>query len=159
MKKVVSLFLALISFSVIIPTGTVIAEESNASKDDYYQEAYNLALIIENNTYFNEETKILTFDVENAIYEGLDKETAEQIEDTYNNMTAEEAEETYQAIIMSNYSSRSITGVLAAAAKILGKAGLTWLAQRLYDWGSEKFCDNYKDYNSITDNVCGFLGY
>lgn len=158
MKKIIYLFLSLISFSVILPTSTVVAAEHTDSQNKYYEEAYNLALIIENNTNYDEENKEILFDTENAINDGLDEDTAYQIEEHYSLMTPEEAEKTYNEIISSNYSTRSFTGLIAAAAKILAKAGLGWLARKLYDWGAEKFCNAYKDSNSVTENVCNFLG-
>lgn len=52
----------------------------------------------------------------------------------------------------------AVSALLISAGKVLAKAGLGWMAKKLLDWGSAKFCDTYKNSNSVTKSVCNFLG-
>jgi len=161
MRKIIYFLTFLLGLTVIMPTSVAVASEVNDTQSEAYEEAYHLATIISENTHFNESEKILTFDVENSIEQGLDESTAVQMENYYSSLSPEEAEQVYDEILSSSYSTRSVTvtSLLVAAGKILAKAGLGWLAKKLYDWGAEKFCANYKNYNGVTQNVCDFLGY
>ncbi|MBM7587697.1 hypothetical protein JOC86_004271 [Bacillus pakistanensis] len=54
--------------------------------------------------------------------------------------------------------SAQVAPIIVWAAGVLAAAGLKWLADKLLDMGAEWFCDNYGDYNSVTDKVCDVIG-
>lgn len=158
MKKMIRFFLALVGISIFLPLGNVLAAENTSTENDAYNKAYELATIIENNTEYDNTEKIISFNSEKAMNDGLDKETAYQLENYFNSLSPEEAEETYNEMLASGTSTYVIPAIIVSAAKILAKAGLSWLAKKLLDWGSAKFCAAYKNSNSVTKNVCNFLG-
>ncbi|MBM7587696.1 hypothetical protein JOC86_004270 [Bacillus pakistanensis] len=51
-----------------------------------------------------------------------------------------------------------VAPIIVWAAGVLAAAGLSWLAKKLYDYGAEWFCDNYGDYNGVTEKVCDVIG-
>lgn len=52
----------------------------------------------------------------------------------------------------------TVAPILVWAAGVLAAAGLSWLAEKLLDWGAKKFCDTYGDSNATTKLVCDVIG-
>ena len=50
-----------------------------------------------------------------------------------------------------------VAPLLVWAAGVLAGAGLSWLAEKLLDYGAKKFCDAYGNYNSVTKTVCNVI--
>lgn len=135
MKKIVSFFLTLVALSVFVPTGKALANEYLEIEDPAAQEAYQVSNIIKNNISYDDLNKKLNFDEGSAEAQGLNKSLSSHINGELSTLSKEEAEETYKEIVTTdvNTQSFSLEAILAAAAKILIKAGLGWLAKKLYD--------------------------
>jgi hypothetical protein len=154
--------LAVLGLQIMIPAiFSVYAAESNNSLDSY-EEAEKLATIIFENLIFDEGNSQYHFYYDEAIEAGLDKETADQLESYYTNLSKEEALQIYEETTKESeggiHTQVVVSALLIAAGKILAKAGLAWMAKKLLDWGSAKFCKTYKNSNSVTKNVCNLLG-
>lgn len=166
MKKRILKSLTCLTLSGLFLTNTALpalaqSNVINIQQDINYEQAYELALIINENISFNEEKSKITFDKDTAINQGLDSYVANQLNIHLEALNEDEVKELYEEMQKDseNTSTRVVPAIIITACKLLAKAGFVWLAQKLYDWGAEKFCENYGDYNSVTENVCDFLGY
>lgn len=158
-KKMVSLVLV---FAMTICFGTTAMASPYGNQDMSYEDAYRLATIINDNIEYIEENQKIVFNESVAIAQGLDQYTATQLDMYLEGLDEKEAAELFEDISEvdnSTTSPRAVPAIIVAAGKILIKAGLTWLATKLYEWGAEKFCEEYRDYNSVTQEVCDFLGH
>lgn len=94
--------------------------------EEYYNKAVHLSEIINDNLVFDEETSQFTFYKNNAVQEGLDEHSANQLDNYYSNLSKEEAKQANEDIKAENgvqVRSVTISGLLLAAGKILVKAG------------------------------------
>ena len=150
MKKAVSILtccLLIMSISV----STIAAEPVNLSS---FEDAYEIAALIDKNLSYDDDEQTFTFDVENAISQGLDDVLATQIEENVSDMSASEAAELNDD--MNNIQPR---GIISTVVAFLAGAGFSWLADKLLDYGAEKFCDAYGNHNDIAAMACDMLGY
>ena len=157
-KRIVS-FILVLAITICTVSTAIAAPDSQANMS--YEEAYKLATIINQNiSYLSEEQKII-FDEKTAVSQGLDMYTAKQLNNYLENLDSANAQAVYKEVQSAkedSATSRAVPAIIVATGKILAKAGLAWLAKKLYDWGAKKFCATYKNYNSVTKNVCSFLG-
>lgn len=151
MKKIISMFMSCILIMAI----SITAIAAGPAEIMSYEEAYEIATIVTDNLTYDEETQKFVFDAEAAIEQGLDADIAYQLESSYAEMSVDESAKLKDSM----GDGVEPRGLLAVAAGLLVTAGLDWLADKLLDWGAEKFCDNYGDYNSVTVGVCDFLGF
>lgn len=159
LKKIVSLVLA---FAMTMSLGTTAMASSYTNQDMSYEEAYRLATIINDNMTYVEDEQKFVFNESAAVSQGLDEYTATQLDRYLESLDKDAAAELFGEITEGDNSTvapRAIPPLLIAAGKILIKAGLGWLATKLYEWGAEKFCSAYRDYNGVTQSVCDFLGH
>lgn len=119
-----------------------------------YEEAYKISAAIENNLQYDEATRSFDFETENAINQGLDQSIAVQLEQSVENLDEQDA-----AQLNEELKEAQPRGILATAAAFLVGAGFGWLADKLLDWGAEKFCNEYGDYNEFTATACEIVGY
>lgn len=129
---------------------------ANAAEVDSKEEVEKLALAIYESSTYQEDTKSFDFNKEKAISLGLDKQVASQIEVYYENLSTEEAEDLAK-LQKDDEVSVMVAPILVWAAGVLAAAGLSWLAEKLLDYGAKKFCDAYGNYNSVTKTVCNVI--
>jgi len=53
--------------------------------------------------------------------------------------------------------SATVAPLLVWGAAVLAAAGLSWLAEKLLDYGATKFCKAYRNDNSVTKTVCNVI--
>lgn len=114
-----------------------------------------IANIIQESTTFDNSSKSYSFDEKKAASLGLEKNQATQIDTYLENLSSKEASDLNE---QGEIGTQAIPALIAWAAKVLAAAGLGWLAKELYDYGAEKFCEKFGDYNSVTERVCDVIG-
>lgn len=130
---------------------------SEAASTDSKEEAEELAKAIYNSSDYDKETRTFDFDEEKAISLGLNEQMAKQMNDYFTSLSPDEAEKVYeeQENAMNGDGNQTMVAPLIAwAAGVLAAAGLSWLANKLLDYGAEKFCNAYEDSNAVTEEVC-----
>ena len=150
MKKIISI----LTSCLLIMSISIFAMAAEPAKLSSFEDAYEIAVLIDSNLSYDENEQTFTFDVENAVSQGLGDVLATQIEENISSMSASEAADLNED--MSNVQPR---GVVATVVAFLAGAGFSWLADKLLDYGAEKFCDAYGDYNDIAATACDMLGY
>lgn len=150
MKKIVSI----LTSCLLIMSISVSAMAAEPVKLSSFEDAYEIAVLIDDNLSYDENEQAFTFDMENAVNQGLDGTLAAEIETNISAMSTSEAADLNDE--MSNVQPR---GVVATVVAFLAGAGFSWLADKLLDYGAEKFCDAYGDYNDIAATACDMLGY
>ncbi|MFC9540841.1 hypothetical protein ACFTQ7_13250 [Lysinibacillus sp. NPDC056959] len=148
-------FVVLLSLCLFIGVLPSFAHAENSFADEDYYEQVALA-IYESSTY-NKDTKSFDFDEDKAVSRGLDKETSHQVAVYLENLSSDEAENVYYSLEEDPSISPFVPPLLVWAAGVLAAAGLTWLADKLLDWGAQKFCNKYRNSNSITKMVCNVI--
>ncbi|HHY73759.1 MAG TPA: hypothetical protein GX497_11190 [Bacillus bacterium] len=122
---------------------------------DSKEKAEQLAAAIYNSSNYQEDTGVFEFDEGKAISLGLDQQTARQMSVYFKGLSSDEAEALYNTQVEAGSSNQlAVAPLLVWAAEVLVAAGLTWLADKLLDYGAKKFCDSYRNYNSVTRTVC-----
>ncbi len=139
---------------MLIMSVSISAMAAEPIKISSFEDTYEVATLIDGNLSYDEEEQSFIFDVENAVNQGLDSELAAQIEANISSMSASEAAELNED--MEAVQPRSVVATVIA---FLAGAGFSWLADKLLDYGAEKFCNAYGDYNDIAATACDMLGY
>jgi len=85
-----------------------------------------------------DENGLIVFDKEEAIAKGLPADFITRVEDYIAEQREEEGVEP------------QLAPVIAWAVSILG----SWLGGKLINYGAEKFCQKYQNYNAATKLVC-----
>ncbi|WP_427109784.1 hypothetical protein [Lysinibacillus xylanilyticus] len=147
-------FVVLLSLCLFIGVLPSFAHAENSLADEDYYEQVALA-IYESSTY-HKDTKSFDFDENKAVSRGLDKEISHQVAVYLENLSFDEAENVYYSEEDPSVSP-FVPPLIVWAAGVLVAAGLTWLADKLLDWGAQKFCDKYRNSNSITRMVCNVI--
>ena len=150
MKRIISVLMSI----ALIMSISFSAMAAGPVKISSYQDAYEIATAINDNLTYDATNQTFEFDVEEAVSQGLDADTAYELKSNLDNMSANEASLLNEA--MTEAQPRSLLGTVAA---FLIGAGFGWLADKLLDYGAEKFCDSYGDYNDITATACEMLGF
>ncbi len=150
MKKILSI----ITSCMLIMSISISAMAAEPIKISSFEDTYKVATLIDSNLSYDEGEQSFIFDVENAVNQGLDSELATQIEANISSMSASEAAELNED--MEAIQPRSVVATVIA---FLAGAGFSWLADKLLDYGAEKFCNAYGDYNDIAATACDMLGY
>ena len=160
LRKSIGRFVAM-GLALVMMLQISFAMNANAATlgTDSYEDIYKMSEIIYNNISFNEEESKLCFNSPSAIKDGLNEEVAEYLESYYSSLDKASAAALYAEIqeIKNAPQTRVVPAIVVAAAKILASAGLSWLADKLYDYGAEKFCDAFGSANAVTETVCDIL--
>lgn len=120
--------------------------------------AEQMALAIYEATIYDEDTRTFEFDENKAISLGLDKMVSQKMNNYFENLSSDQAELVYESQLeKTDEVGTFVAPLIVWAAQVLGAAGLTWLADKLLDWGAAKFCKAYKNYNSVTKTVCNII--
>lgn len=150
MKKILSIIMSV----ALIMSLSVSAMAAGPLEVSSYQEAYEIAAAINDNMTYDLENQRFEFDAESAISQGLSENIAYQIESNVSTMSTDES-----ATLNEKMEEAQPRSIIATVAAFLVGAGLSWLADKLLDYGAEKFCDSYGDYNDIAATACEMLGY
>lgn len=143
MKKVILGVVLSLLLNILIPVGSVIAAEQNEMDLKEYQRMLYRAVRVD------EETEEFVFDAELAMQNGATVDQAQKLEQAFNQLTQEEKIE----VLQSEGSIERVAPILIWAAKVLGG----WLAKQLLSYGAKKFCQYYRNTNSVTKLVCNVI--
>lgn len=145
-----------LSLVFVLLASLIFSPIANANEVSSKEEAEKLALSIYESSTYEEDTKTFKFDENKAISLGLDQKFSKQVSNYLENLSEEEAA-ALNELQKEDGSSVMVAPLLVWAAGVLAAAGLSWLADKLLDYGAKKFCDAYRSYNSVTKTVCNVI--